>query len=93
MMLGGHGCMGRITCVLFDSCGKFEEFCVRDERCVERRFRAGVEQFDELVRKAWEEKWEVEILVEDREGSEVIGENDDEHDNEIQVVKGIVLRG
>jgi fructose-1,6-bisphosphatase len=87
MMLGGHGCMGRITCVLFDSCGKFEEFCVRDERCVERRFRAGVEQFDELVRKAWEEKWEVEILV------EVIGENDDEHDNEIQVVKGIVLRG
>jgi hypothetical protein len=60
---------------------------------VERRFRAGVEQFDELLRKAWEEKWEVEILVEDREGSEVIGENDDEHDNEIQVVKGIVLRG
>jgi hypothetical protein len=78
--------------VLFDSCGKFEEFCVHDEKCVERRFRAGVEKFDELVRKAWEEKWEVEILVEDREGSEVVGGKDNGHDNEIQVVKGIVLR-
>jgi hypothetical protein len=84
--------VGRITCVLFDSCGKFEEFCVHDEKCVERRFRAGVEKFDELVRKAWEEKWEVEILVEDREGSEVVGGKDNGHDNEIQVVKGIVLR-
>jgi hypothetical protein len=50
---------------------------------VERRFIAsGEEGFDELVRKAWGEKWVVEVLV-DEEGDPT----------QAQVAKGIVLRG
>jgi hypothetical protein len=69
--------------VTFDNCGRFEEFCVREEKGVERRFIAsGEEGFDELVRKAWGEKWVVEVLVDE------VGDP-----TQVQVAKGIVLRG
>ncbi len=77
------GCVGKISCVTFDNCGRFEEFCVREEKGVERRFIAsGEEGFDELVRKAWGEKWVVEVLVDE------VGDP-----TQVQVAKGIVLRG
>ena len=77
------GCVGKISCVAFDNCGRFEEFCVREEVGAERRFLASrKEGFDELVRKAWGEKWVVEVLV-DEEGDPT----------QAQVAKGIVLRG
>lgn len=79
---GDGECVGRVSCVFYDDCGKFEGFCIREEGKgeVEKRFTAGKSGFDELVRRAWEERWCVEVLVEE------------ERHGEVEVAKGIILR-
>jgi hypothetical protein len=66
--------------MLYDECGKFVEFCVWDEeKGVERKFRVSDERVNKLVKTAWDEKWLVEVVVEE------------EGDQEVEIVKGIIL--
>lgn len=77
----GIGCVGRITCMLYDECGKFVEFCVwEEERKIEKRLRAGDDGINDLIKKAWDEKWIVEVIAEGKE------------DGEVEIVKGIIFR-
>jgi hypothetical protein len=77
----GSECMGKITCMLYDECGKLAEFCVwEEEKRVEKKFLIGDEGINDLVKKAWDEKWLVEVIAEAAE------------DGEVEVVKGIILQ-
>lgn len=76
------GCVGRVSCILYDCHGKVQEFCIWDEeKRVEERFYTSHEELIVLVKKAWDERWVVEIVaMEDRRSDGVF------------LVEAIVLR-
>jgi hypothetical protein len=77
--------VGRIICVVYDDCGKFRGFSLWEEGKGERKFKATESGLEGLVRKAWEEKWCVEIMVEEgHEARRNVGE--------MEVAKGIILQ-